>query len=250
MLASVRLDRLLSKWNLASRSRAAELVRAGRVRVDGAVAKDPGLEVDPARLCLELDGRRAAAPETTSRVVLVYNKPRGEVATTRDERGRRTVMDAFASLAIPGLAPVGRLDQASAGLLLLTNDHAFADRLLDPRSHLPKVYRVKIRGRLDAAALEDLRTSTVEEEGLVLGPLELAIERDAERSQWLRVVLREGKNRQIRRRLARHGAEVEHLIRIAFGPLELGGLAPGAWRELEAAERASLERASERATAE
>jgi 23S rRNA pseudouridine2605 synthase len=243
MLASVRLDRLLSKWNLASRARAQELVRALRVRVDGALARDPGLEVDPERVRLELDGRAVAAPAEDSRVVLVYNKPRGEVATTRDERGRRTVMDAFASLALPGLAPVGRLDQASAGLLLLTNDHAFADRLLDPRSHLAKVYRVKIRGRLDEAALHELRTATVEEDGLVLGPLELAVEREAQRSQWLRVVLREGKNRQIRRRLARHGAEVEHLIRVAFGPLELGALEPGAWRELLPAERAALERA-------
>jgi 23S rRNA pseudouridine2605 synthase len=241
MLASVRLDRLLSKWNLASRARAQELVRALRVRVDGALARDPGLEVDPARIRLELDGRAVAAPAPSSHVVLVYNKPRGEVATTSDERGRRTVMDAFSALAIPGLAPVGRLDQASAGLLLLTNDHAFADRLLDPRSHLAKVYRVKIRGRLDAATLRELGTETVEDDGLVLGPLELAVEREGPRSQWLRVVLREGKNRQIRRRLARHGVEVEHLIRVAFGPLELGELEPGAWRELAAAERAALE---------
>lgn len=243
----MRLDRLLSKWNIASRSQAQQLVREGSVRVDGVVERNPQLVVDPTRQLIELKGQRIREPEERARAYFVYNKPRGEVCTTADEHERRTVMAAFASVSIPGLAPVGRLDRASAGLLLLTNDTHFADRLLDPRSHLQKRYRVKIHGRLSDEDLSDLSNNTLEVDGLLLGPLQIEIESEAERSQWLTITLSEGKNRQIRRRLAARGFEVEHLIRTAIGPLELGALKPGTSRPLVRSERSALEDALTRA---
>ena len=145
---------------------------------------------------------------------------------------------------MPGLAPVGRLDKASAGLLLLTNDAATADRLLDPRGHVAKSYRVKVRGKVAPDALAALRHDSLDEDGLVLGPMQVEVEREGPRSQWLTITLREGKNRQIRRRLEALGHEVEVLVRTAFGPLALGDLAPGAVRELEPAELEALERAA------
>src|SRR5262245_42556918 len=173
------------------------------------------------------------------------NKPRGVVATTRDPEGRRTVMDLLGADRPAGLAPVGRLDKASAGLLLLTNDAALADRILDPRTHVAKRYRVKVRGRLGEDGLRRLHGETLVEDGLVLGPMEVTVESEGPKSTWLIVGLEEGKNRQIRRRMADLGHEVEVLVRTAIGPLALGDLAPGAVRPLTPAEVASLRAATE-----
>jgi 23S rRNA pseudouridine2605 synthase len=245
MSERVPLERLLSKWRVTSRTEAQRLVRAGRVRVAGRLVTDPRAWVDPAAT-LEVDGRRVgAAAAGLAPVWWMLNKPRGVVTTTSDPEGRRTVMDLLAGPP-PGMAPVGRLDRASAGLLLLTTDAVLADRLLDPRTHVPKEYRVKVRGRLETAALEALRRDTIEEAGLVLGPMEVMVEREGPRSTWLRVRLAEGKNRQVRRRLLAVGHEVLVLVRVAFGPLELGDLAPGAVRPLEAAEVEALARAAGR----
>ncbi|MCC7137619.1 MAG: rRNA pseudouridine synthase [Planctomycetes bacterium] len=237
------LERVLSKWRVASRTQAQHLVRAGRVRVDGAVVLDPRRFVDPARARIEVDGvavaRRVAAPTW-----LALNKPRGVVSSTSDPQGRRTVMDLVAPPHPPGLAPVGRLDQASAGLLLLTDDAGTAARLLDPTSHVEKRYRVKVAARLAPEELARLRQDTVTEDGLVLGPMRVEVEAENPRSTWIVVTLREGKNRQIRRRIADLGHEVEVLVRTAFGPIELGDLAPGACRPLRPDEVATLTRAS------
>jgi 23S rRNA pseudouridine2605 synthase len=229
----VPLERLLSKWRVASRTEAQRLVWAGRVRVAGRVALDPRRGVDPDGETVEVDGRRVAPPPAAEPVWLMLNKPRGVVTTTSDPEGRPTVMDLVAAHAAPGLAPVGRLDQASAGLLLLTTDALLADRLLDPSSHVTKVYRVKVKGRLSPDALASLRSDTLEEDGLSLGPMEVEVEREGPKSAWLRVTLREGKNRQIRRRLEALGHDVEVLVRTAFGPLSMGDLPPGRMRPLE-----------------
>jgi 23S rRNA pseudouridine2605 synthase len=237
------LERLLSKWRVASRTEAGRLVRAGRVRVGGATARDPRRLVDPRRDRVEVDGRAVAAPAAGA-TWLALNKPRGVVVTTKDPEGRTTVMDLLGARAAPGVAPVGRLDKASAGLLLMTNDAALADRLLDPRTHVAKRYRVKVEGRVDDAALARLRRETLVEDGLVLGPMEVDVESHGPRSTWLVVTLREGKNRQIRRRLEDLGHAVEVLVRTAIGPLELGDLAPGAVRALAPAEVAALRAAA------
>jgi 23S rRNA pseudouridine2605 synthase len=236
------LERLLSKWRVASRTQAQQLVRAGRVSVGGRVATDPRLWVRVGQDAVEVDGARVGPQAAAAPLWLMLNKPRGTVTTTRDPEGRPTVMDLVGAHTVPGLAPVGRLDKASAGLLLLTNDAAAADRLLDPRSHVAKTYRVKVRGHLSADALAALRRDTLEEDGLVLGPLEVEVERAGPRSQWLVIRLREGKNRQIRRRLEALGHAVEVLVRTAFGPLALGDLAPGAVRVLTRAQVEALER--------
>lgn len=215
------------------------------MRVGGAPVVDPRAFVTPGRDVIEVDGRRVG-PSETGNVWLAMNKPRGVVTTTKDPEGRRTVMDLLGPSAPPGLAPVGRLDKASAGLLLLTNDSAGADRLLDPRTHVSKHYRVKVKGRLRPDELRRLREEALVEDGLVLGAMDVAVESEGPRSTWLRITLDEGKNRQIRRRVEDLGHAVEVLVRVAIGPLALGDLAPGAVRPLTPAEVESLRAAASR----
>ena len=237
------VERILSKWRVASRTEAQRLVRAGRVTAGGLVVRDPRAVVDPARQPLAVDGRRVEAP-VGGTVWLALNKPRGVVTTTHDPEGRPTVMGLVGAHAAPGLAPVGRLDQASAGLILLSNDATLADRLLDPRTHVRKRYRVKVKGHLAPEALARLRDDTLVEDGLALGPMAVEVESEGPKSRWLTITLDEGKNRQIRRRLADVGHAVEVLVRTAIGPLELGDLAPGAVRPLTDAEVDALRAAA------
>ncbi|MGE0191509.1 MAG: pseudouridine synthase [Planctomycetota bacterium] len=235
------LVRYLSRCHVAPRPEARRLVQAGRVTVNGRRVTDGAWRVDPARDRVEVDGQVVRLDAARARHVWwVVNKPRGTVATTRDPEGRPTVLELVPEPRAPGLAPVGRLDKASAGLLLLTNDHEAAARLLDPASHVAKVYRVKVRGHPGETTLAAWRTETVEEDGLVLGPMDVVVERVGPKSCWLSITLHEGKNRQIRRRVEAAGHAVEVLVRTRFGPLELGDLAPGAARELTPEERAAL----------
>ncbi len=237
------IERLLSKWRVASRTEAQRLVRAGRVRAGGHVVRDPRQVVDPMRERIEIDGA-VVGPAAGGTVWLALNKPRGVVTTTQDPEGRQTVMDLVKAHAAPGLAPVGRLDRASAGLLLLTNDHAMADRLLDPRTHVAKRYRVKVKGGLGPDELRRLNEESLVEDGLTLGPMRVEVESQGPHSTWILVTLDEGKNRQIRRRIEDLEREVEVLVRVAIGPLELGDLAPGAVRSLTPTEVAALRAAS------
>lgn len=222
------------------------MVRSGRVRVDGREVREPRRWVSP-DACVEVDGQRVGPPAQQAHVYAALNKPRGVVSTTRDPEGRPTVMDLVASkpwaVGARGLAPVGRLDLASAGLLLLTTDHALADRLLDPRSRVSKRYRVKVRGHPSPEDLETLRRDTLEEDGLRLGPMDVLVTTQGPRSAWLEVTLREGKNRHIRRRLEALDYDVETLVRTRFGPIELGDLAPGEARLLTAQELIAVHRA-------
>ncbi|MEW6741356.1 MAG: pseudouridine synthase [Planctomycetota bacterium] len=236
----VLLPRLLSKWHVAPRKRAEEMVRAGRVTVNGIVRRDVLFAVHPERDRVAVDGRAAGSGGEREYAYFMLNKPRGVITSTRDPRGRVTVMDLEGVPRMEGLAPAGRLDQASAGLLLLTNDHDLASRMLDPQGHVPKRYRVKVRGRVGAHTLERLRREAVESEGLRLEPLEADIESVGPNSTWLRMTLRQGKNRQIRRQLAAFGHEVLTLVRTGFGPLELGELPPGGVRSLSREEVAAL----------
>lgn len=235
-MAQRMLPRILSAWNVASRKQAEAMVAAGRVRVDGRVVRDvTAWASETAKI--ELDGVRLGPPGAF--VWWALNKPRGVITTTDDPEGRRTVLDLVVSPA-PGLAPVGRLDLDSAGLLLLTNDHGVAAKLLAPESHLEKRYRVKVTGVPTPEVLAKLGRETLEIEGLRLGPIQVTVASSAPKSAWLDVTLREGKNRQIRRQLAHHGHDVEVLIRTAFGPVELAELAPGALRPLTPLELAAL----------
>lgn len=229
------LDRALSKLGLASRSQARDLVRAGRVRVNGRVVADPGSWVDLTRDRLAVDGEAVVAKAP---VVLAMNKPRGVVTTRSDEHGRTTVYERLDG--VDGwVFPVGRLDKDSSGLLLLTNDTALADALTNPATHVPKTYAVKVRGHLDASALERLRTG-IELDGQRTRPAEVVTTRTTEKGCWLEITIVEGRNRQIRRMIEAVNGSVEQLVRIRFGPIALGTIEKGAVRRLGASEVAAL----------
>ena len=236
----VGLARALSKLGYCSRSQAAALIRAGRVRLNGAAGRDPETPVHLERDRIEVDGRAIAA---AAKIYLMLNKPRGVVTTASDEKGRPTVYSLL-DAALPWVGPVGRLDQASEGLLLLTNDSEWAARITDPASHLDKMYHVQVA----AAGMGDLAeklAAGVRCDGEVLRAKRADVLRHGEKNAWLEIVLDEGKNRQIRRMLETLGIEVARLVRVAIGPLALGTLAKGQSRNLTAAERASLDRAVE-----
>ena len=233
------LARVLSKLGVCSRSQAERAVREGRVQVDGRVERHPERPTDPERQQIALDGRPV---EASSRVYLAINKPRGIVTTAADEHGRHTVYNLLDGSGLPWLGPVGRLDKASEGLLLMSNDSTWAARLTDPLQHVDKTYHVQIDCVPDAALLERLLDGVVEH-GERLAARRIALLRHGEKNAWLEVVLDEGRNRHIRRLLAAHGIGVLRLIRVAIGPLLLGDLPKGGWRHLSAGEVAELSRA-------
>ena len=231
----IGLARALSKLGYCSRSQAAELVRAGRVILNGAVQKDPETPVRMQSDCVEVDGRPV---RPSAKVYLALNKPRGYVTTASDERGRKTVYDLLAP-DLPWVAPVGRLDKASEGLLLLTNDSEWAARILAPETHLDKTYHVQIGKVADAALLRSLEQG-VRDGGELLRAKRAALLRAGECNSWIEMVLDEGKNRQIRRMLAALHVEILRLIRVRIGEVALGDLSKGAFRRLAAAEKRLL----------
>lgn len=230
------LARTLSKLGACSRTQASQYAREGRVTINGRIVRDPETPVDAERDRIALDGREIRASE---RIYLMLNKPRGLVTTASDERGRGTVYALLESAALPWVAPVGRLDKASEGLLLLTNDSAWAARITAPESHLDKTYHVQIDRLPDAALLASLKRGVEDDEERLAAKAVRELRR-GEKNAWLEIVLDEGRNRQIRRLLAAQGVGVLRLIRVAIGPLALGTLAKGGFRPLEAAEVAAL----------
>ncbi len=234
------LARVLSKRGICSRSEAERLVRDGKVRLDGRTVLDPEHPTDLASPRIEVDGMPAVAP---ARRYLMLNKPRGLVTTARDERGRDTVFRCLDGAATGHLAPVGRLDKASEGLLLFSNDPEWAARVANPATGPDKTYHVQVDRVPDEARLAALRDGVVEA-GTALRAKSVSLLRAGGKNAWLEVVLDEGRNRQIRRLLAAHDIGVLRLVRVAIGGVELGDLAKGAWRELHPAEVAALARAS------
>ena len=230
------LARVLSKLGLASRSEAARWIEAGRVTVDGRLQRDPERPTDAARERIEVDG---VAVSAIARVYLALNKPRGLVTTRADEKGRATVYVLLEGAGLPWLAPVGRLDKASEGLLLMTNDSAWAAAITSPESKCEKTYHVQI-DRLPDAALLDAMRAGVASEGEHLAVRHVRELRRGERNAWLEIVLDEGRNRQIRRVLDALDVGVLRLVRVAIGPLALGDLPRGAWRHLAPHEVAAL----------
>jgi 23S rRNA pseudouridine2605 synthase len=231
----VSIARALSKLGFCSRSQGERLVQAGKVRVNGAVVRDVSRRVRPERDVIEVDGARVTHVE---HVYLMLNKPRGLVTTMDDPRGRATIYDCLRDASLPFVAPVGRLDKASEGLLLLTNDSRWSSRLLDPASHVDKVYHVQVRGADPASTLERVAAGVVERAtGERLDVKTISLLRTGSRSgAWFEVVLDEGKNRQLRRIFAALGVPVLRLIRVAIGSLVLGDLAKGTWRMLRSDE--------------
>lgn len=220
-------------------------MRDGRVRVNGRRVTDSSLRVVPESDAITIDGTDAAAPEKT---YLMLNKPRGLLTTRRDPHGRATVYDRLADAPLPFLGPVGRLDQASEGLLLFTNDTQWANAITAPASHVGKTYHVQVDAVPDAALLDALRQGVSDGDGERLSATRVEILRAGTRHGWLLIELDEGRNRQIRRMLAACDVQVVRLVRVAVGPLPLGDLAKGAWRHLSPAEVAALSAASGRAS--
>jgi 23S rRNA pseudouridine2605 synthase len=233
------LARVLSKLGFCSRGQAAKLIREGKVRLNGAVRRDPETPVRIGKDRIEIEDQRVAE---SKKIYLVLNKPRGIVTTASDEKGRDTVYTLLGA-ELPWVAPVGRLDKASEGLLLLTNDSEWAACVTAPVTHLDKRYHVQIGLIADGALIESLKNGIPTKEGDTLRVKSASRLRQGERNSWLEIILDEGKNRHIRRMLEALNIEVLRLIRVAIGPLALGDLAKGAVRYLETDEKLALDRA-------
>jgi 23S rRNA pseudouridine2605 synthase len=238
-LKRVGLARAISKLGYCSRSRAAELIAAGRVKWNGAVRRDPETPVHLGKDRIEIDGRPVAH---TSKIYLALNKPRGVVTTAADEKDRETVYSLLPEN-LPWLAPVGRLDKASEGLLLLTNDSEWAARITAPERHLDKTYHVQINSVADEALLKALQNGIRTSDGDFLRVRNVRMLRHGEQNSWLEIILDAGKNRHIRRMLEHLNVEVLRLLRVAIGPLALGDLPKGATRLLDKEEKQALDRA-------
>ena len=234
---STGLARALSKLGFCSRSEAWNFVKAGRVRVNGTVQRDAERRVEPGRDRIEVDGQLLRADR---KIHLMLNKPRGLITTASDERGRETVFTRFAGADLPRVFPVGRLDKASEGLLLFTNDTAWANALTAPESHIDKTYHVQIDRVADSALLQHLKHGVKDGDELLQAKY-VSVLRAGEKNSWLEIILDEGKNRHIRRMLAAQNIEVLRLVRVAIGRLQLGDLAKGSFRELSKSEMRSLE---------
>ena len=229
--AKVPLVRALSKLGYASRSQAYELIRTGRVEVNGLVATDPALRVAPGLTRIQISGTEL---EPAPWLCIALNKPRKVVTSRSDPEGRATVYDLIADLNTR-VVPVGRLDLASTGLLLLTSDTQLADWLTDPASGVVRRYVVTVRGEMSDTSAQMLSRG-VRDRAETLTAKAVDILKRSKRETHMIVELTEGKNREIRRMLKGAGHEVTRLKRIAFGGIELGNLAPGKWRSISADE--------------
>ena len=234
----VGLARALSKLGICSRSRAAEMIRRGEVRLDGVVKRDPETPVVLARDRIEVAGEQASASD---KIYLMMNKPRGLVTTASDEKGRATIYELLKEHGHASwIAPVGRLDKASEGLLLLTNDSEWGARMIDPATHLEKAYQVQVGCVLEQGALQTIRAGVKSKDGELLRVKRASLLRSGQKNCWLEIVLDEGKNRQIRRIFESMEIEVLRLVRVAIGTLKLGALPKGQVRALSRDEKRAL----------
>ena len=247
----IGLARALSKLGYCSRSRAAELIRAGRVSLNGRIRRDPETPVSAKHEQIAVDGNLV---EPQEKIYLMLNKARGMVTTAADEKGRETVYaflnakppagkNHLAGELPPWVAPVGRLDKASEGLLLLTNDSEWGARIAAPETHLDKTYHVQVGTVADEEFVAALVRGLKMKGGEVLRAKQACQLRSGQKNCWLELVLDEGKNRQIRRMMEGMGVEVLRLVRVAIGPLQLGDLAKGEHRSLTRGEKRMLDRA-------
>ena len=230
------LARVLSKRGICSRTEAARWVIAGRVSIDGRTIRDPEHPTAVDATGLSVDGLPVAA---VAPIHLMLNKPRGLVTSAADEQGRDTVYRCFDGAGLGWIAPVGRLDKASEGLLLFSNDPQWAARITEPASGSDKTYHVQVDAIPDADAMQALVVG-VDDAGERLRAKSAALLRSGDKHAWLEIVLDEGRNRQIRRLLAASDLRVLRLVRVAIGPLLLGELPKGQWRLLTSAETAAL----------
>lgn len=246
-MSELRLQKLLSECGVASRRKAEELIQQGRVKVNGHPV-GLGDKADLRRDIVTVDGKRIAQPERM-RYLMVY-KPRGYVTTMNDERGRKCIAELTSDVG-DRVFPIGRLDRDSEGLLLLTNDGDFANAIIHPARHIPKVYRVTLRPGPTDEQMERFRSGMLlEGEKVKTAPADIMIvsgdtENPGDSQRVIaEVVLYEGRNRQIRRMFEQMNIEVARLRRVAIGNVKLGMLSPGKWRELEPREVQQLRQAA------
>ena len=239
-MRTVGLARALSKLGYCSRSQAQQLIRSGCVEVNGSVKRNPETPVRLGRDRIDVNG---ASVRAAAKVYWMLNKPRGLVTTASDEKDRPTVYSILSDG--PWMAPVGRLDKASEGLLLMTNDSEWGARVQAPETHLLKTYHVHVSGVRDQELTSALREGVRVSNGEFLRVKDSRILRRGNHNTWLEMELDEGKNRQIRRMLEEIGIEVLRLVRVAIGPLKLGDLAKGASRPLKAEEKSAIDCAME-----
>ncbi len=232
----IGLARVLSKRGMCSRTQAAQWIAEGRVAVDGRIVRDPEFAIRGDRQHIEVTGFDSGGVQ---RVYLMLNKPRGLLTTASDEHGRDTVYRCFDGARLPWIAPVGRLDKASEGLLLFSNDPEWAARITHPDTGPFKIYHVQANCIPDSSMLERL-VAGITVDGERLSANSVALLRHGEKNAWLEIVLDEGRNRQIRRLLAAFDMDVLRLVRVGIGGLTLGELPKGQWRALSAEEMAAL----------
>ena len=239
---TMTLDRVLSRLGLASRTAARQAILAGRLKVNGKVARDPDLWVRPDHDSLHLDGQRLKPVRKT--YLLLY-KPKGVITSHGDPAGRKTVYDCLGDIG-KWVSPVGRLDKDTSGLLLVTNDTEFANRVTNPQNKVPKTYFVKTSGILSEETVTKLNAGVEMKRGDWATPISVRRVEDRGKYTWLEVVLAEGKNREVRRMIEAVGFKVLKLVRTGIGPLTLAGLEIGKWRELTPNEVAALRKSSAR----
>lgn len=232
------LDRVLSRFGLASRNVAREAILAGRLKLNGRIVRNPDVWIRPERDALHLDGRRL---KSVHKNYLLLYKPKGVITSHGDPQGRRTVYEYLGELG-QWVAPVGRLDKDTSGLLLLTNDTEFADFVTSPQSQVPKTYLVKTSGILPEEIITRLSEGVQMKRGDWARPCSVRRAQDRGKYTWLEIVLTEGKNREVRRMIEAVGFKVLKLVRTRIGGLTLAGLEAGKWRELTTAEVAALKR--------
>ena len=236
IVEKTRIQKVISDSGYCSRRKAEALIDQGKVKVNGRPVKLG--DKCSYRDIISVDGERLYIAPKKNKLYIMLNKPRGYVTTVSDELERRTVMDLIADID-ERVYPVGRLDRNSEGLLLLTNDGEFANSIMHPSRHITKTYRVTVRPDIDEEQLEKLSTG-VDLDGKMTLPATVVVKEKQEGRVVLLITIKEGRNRQIRRMCEAVGLEVARLRRVSIGPLRLGMLKPGTWRELTADELRAL----------
>jgi 23S rRNA pseudouridine2605 synthase len=223
MKKKISISRALSKMGIASRTVASDLIKGGKVAIQGRMIRDPEYQVEFPVQNLLVDNRSV---EETEKLYYMIHKPKGVVTTRSDEKGRKTIYDLFPP-ETPWIFPVGRLDKESSGLLLLTNDTAWGNRILSPEDKIPKTYHVKINRQVKDEDIQKIKNGLTLPNDLSYLPVKIDKIRENKKTCWLEMVLVEGKNRQIRKTFEHLNYRVEALVRIQVGKLQLGKLKPG-----------------------